>query len=68
VTAWGEFLQVRSKMIDEFHKDGKTDEEISRILSTDPVQIMMIRTRDRRLDRWMEAKPTKKSKRKKARK
>lgn len=39
---WGRFLRERHLLILEWVADGKSFEEISRILSTDPVQIQLI--------------------------
>ena len=47
---WGEFLEIRSKLIDHFHKEGRSDEAICNTLSMDPMQVFLIRTRDRKLD------------------
>ncbi len=57
-SSWGEFLNVRAKVIDELHADGQSDAEIARVLSMDgPGQVRMIRTRDRATE--MTAKATK---------
>jgi hypothetical protein len=45
---WTTFLTARAVMIDELHGEGKTFDEISKVLSTDPVQIRLIFERDRK--------------------
>jgi len=42
---WEAFLAARADCIDLFAKEGKTDEQIARILSMDATQVYLIRTR-----------------------
>jgi hypothetical protein len=44
---WADFLHCRAITIDALHKSGESDEAIAKILSMDPVQVRLIRTRDR---------------------
>ncbi len=48
---WSQFLTARANMIDAFHSDGKTDEDIAELLSMDSArQVSLIRKRDRHHD------------------
>ena len=47
---WGDFLRVRCDVIDWLYQEmGRSDEKIAHVLSMDPEQVMLIRTRDRSL-------------------
>lgn len=45
--AWADFLHHRARVIDWKHDDGADDVEIAKTLSMDPLQVRLIRMRDR---------------------
>lgn len=56
---WEEFLAARCNAIDWLRDEfGHSDEEVAHVLSMTPIQVMLIRTRDRTMDHTAADKST----------